>query len=435
MKNSKCYLLILSALFITGCSNGNSNENVDIENIKIEEYNKGYADGLDEGYSNGFEAGDSFGYDDGYTIGKEDGYKEGYTAGSTATQGDAYNDGYNHGLVDGENNALENLTLGIYPGNDIDFHTEKQANYLLDSYSNISKYANGSSNTDTSKPQPIRLKYGRGDAPANATFKILVSERPDFVDAWTYETKDNFVDVYNCKLNTKYYWKLSEINEEMTSYPTFSFTTKDTSIRNLNIGTISNARDLGGVSTSVRLRQGLIYRSAGLNWNALNDSTITPDEETLNILTKQLGVKTDIDLAGRGQVGSLNRIDCKMEYDGNILTDTRNAQAIKQVFKTMTDTNNYPMIYHCTRGRDRTGAIGFVLESLLGISEEDMYRDFLFTNFGPNNYVAQSVLDGFKSTLNTFTGSSLKEKAESYLKGLGITDSEISTIRSILTVH
>lgn len=430
MKKTSLFILPFAVFALASCNE--KQQDVDLETIKTEAYNLGYKDGQEQGYRDGYDSGSQFGYNDGYNDGLNDGYEEGYSDGSKASQSESYNAGYKDGYIKGLEDAIESLTTGVYPGINIDTHTGKQANYLAGAPSNISSYAAGTD--ELSKPLPITLRYGKGTATDTSTYKILVSENADLTNAWTYTTKENHIDVYNCKLATKYYWKVSEIDGNPSNYPTFSFTTKDTVVRNLNLGTISNARDLGNfvTDTGAKTKQGLVYRTAGLNWKPSTSETVQPSQETLDILTKQLGVKTDIDLASRGQVGTLNRIDCKMEYDQGIIGDPRNDAAIKKVFQTFADSSSYPLVYHCTRGRDRTGAIGFVLEALLGVSEDDMYRDFLFTNFGESNYVAKSVIDGFKSSLNLVQGATLKLKAENYLKNLGITDTEISNIRSIL---
>lgn len=38
------------------------------------------------------------------------------------------------------------------------------------------------------------------------------------------------------------------------------------------------------------------------------------------------------------------------------------------------------LLYHCTEGKDRTGIITDILLRLLGVSEEDIYEDYVFTN-------------------------------------------------------
>ena len=40
------------------------------------------------------------------------------------------------------------------------------------------------------------------------------------------------------------------------------------------------------------------------------------------------------------------------------------------------------LLLHCSIGTDRTGVICFLINALLGVSEEDLYKDYLFSMFG-----------------------------------------------------
>ena len=40
------------------------------------------------------------------------------------------------------------------------------------------------------------------------------------------------------------------------------------------------------------------------------------------------------------------------------------------------DPANYPIDFHCIAGQDRTGAVAFILNALLGVEEEELYLDW-----------------------------------------------------------
>jgi protein-tyrosine phosphatase len=43
-------------------------------------------------------------------------------------------------------------------------------------------------------------------------------------------------------------------------------------------------------------------------------------------------------------------------------------------------TTSKPLLIHCTAGKDRTGLAGALILSALGVSEEDIWKDYLLTN-------------------------------------------------------
>ena len=123
-----------------------------------------------------------------------------------------------------------------------------------------------------------------------------------------------------------------------------------------------------------------------------------------------------------------------VEYSGisNLIDDAGNKKSITSVFETLGDSNKYPAVFHCTRGRDRTGAVAFLLEGYLGVSQEDLTRDYLFTNFSSSNSCNISVVNTYISYLNGFEGNTLQQKIESYLLSIGVTQSTLANIESIL---
>ena len=105
-----------------------------------------------------------------------------------------------------------------------------------------------------------------------------------------------------------------------------------------------------------------------------------------------------------------------------------------KVFKVFLDEKNYPVIFHCIAGQDRTGAVAFILNGLLGVDEEELYLDWEETGFwNPNvkfNHELRfnRLIGGFEK----LPGKDLCEKIENYVLGCGFKPADIAHFRELM---
>jgi protein tyrosine/serine phosphatase len=57
--------------------------------------------------------------------------------------------------------------------------------------------------------------------------------------------------------------------------------------------------------------------------------------------------------------------------------------AFHQLFVDLGDKDQLPALFHCTTGNDRTGWASAALLTLLGIPEDEVYKDYLQRSFPP----------------------------------------------------
>lgn len=329
-----------------------------------------------------------------------------------------------------------------------EFHTDLQYAYFQSSYDMISHFASGSK--ELSKPKGIPLSW---DSIANAdVYHVVLSEDATFStyrdDISIYPT----YRLYNLKIDTTYYYKIGVTKEAALAAEAQTFSTASTGLRNLSLDGATNVRDIGGKASTLggKIAQGLFYRGGKLNAGAENGTPkLLLSKQGITTLSKEWGIKSEIDLRMTSAANSNNEAGTftgdlieGIRYHSNPLDWTvkdmmkEQQEQIKGIFSLLSAPANYPVYLHCSLGTDRTGMISYILESLLGMSDEDMYRDYLFSNFGliGSSRDVSAVKKTYQEDLKAMNGKSLSDDAEKYLLSIGNTKDEISAIRSLFLV-
>jgi protein-tyrosine phosphatase len=188
---------------------------------------------------------------------------------------------------------------------------------------------------------------------------------------------------------------------------------------------VVNARDVGGT----RLAQGgsvacgWLFRGPPLTLTALGCEQ-----------ARALGLRTVIDLRVADERSALPDSTCTgadfvlsplpVPYGlgpADYLADL-NADTLATVFHTFGDPERYPIYFHCTWGRDRTGVVAALLLRTLGASQEDVMAEYMLseTSVGAYPDALQAVLAEIEA----------RGGPESFLSGIGISRAEIAVMRS-----
>ena len=314
------------------------------------------------------------------------------------------------------------LTLGeklyLAPWENSSFHKDLMEEYLDDEYANVANYTHIESYVD--RPNPIKFKWswtGTDEVPTE--YKLSVSESPEMTNAKEYTTSGPFYEILNLKSGTNYYWTVSAVDSEgndIISGVAIS-RTSDKAPRNIFVHGVRNVRDIGGWTTidGMVVKQGLLYRSGQLD-------SIT--QTGIKILHDDLKIKTEIDFRRDGETrvyGDDTPIGDDVQYFrypleyGDYLT--LNVEAIKNIFNVLSDESNYPVIYHCAAGADRTGVITYLINGLLGVPQEDLFRDFLLTNFSGQDRDMSYIEGQYVKILDNYDNGqgTLQERIYKYL--------------------
>lgn len=328
----------------------------------------------------------------------------------------------------------------------LEIHTEQQAAYLAGDLDKVGDYAKGVE--ELSRPNQITLTWEvetLTEGVGVKSFVIRVSTKPDLsrpIASPLSKTRRSF-SFGNALIGQTYYWNLTVYDTEGGSFvtETATFTTAANGPRNLTVDGITNVRDLGGWRTEDggRVRQGLMFRGAKLNTG--NDVLVT--EAGIKTLKNEFGIVSELELRRTSELGGrttsvlgdkVNFYSRPMEYE-DILSDENNKVQIKSIFALLADRSNYPIYFHCSIGTDRTGLIAYLVNGLCGVSEEDLWRDYLFSNFGVINGTRSkaNIQNAYISTFQYWKGNTYAEKIYDYLNTVfGIPKEHLDSVIQIM---
>ena len=237
--------------------------------------------------------------------------------------------------------------------------------------------------------QNLNLYWSNDDS---SEYKVYFSQNADFSNALVYTVNySHQLKKVTLIPGKTYYWKVvGNVNSEPINGGKIKVA--DAPVRWIEIDGVHNFRDMGGWKTTSgkTIKYGMLYRGPQLNTEK-NDEIINVVSDLGLQTFNSLGIKTEFDLRSMQNVHvqtegtNLNYVllsDEKSAYTGytGISGEAQKAKYIK-MFEYLSDSSNYPIYAHCQGGADRTATYAFLLNGLLGVSYEDLTRDFELTSF------------------------------------------------------
>ena len=338
-------------------------------------------------------------------------------------------------------NTISNRDYEVYLENDAvrrymnEVRYEPHDSTLIDNYRKELKYR-----ADWPNPVVVDIPQTSADSVV-----IICCDDETLKDSLLFKvaTLNNSAKLYNLIPNRTYRYEI-KYNDDVLQQGKIH--TKG-QVRMINVcNTVYNVRDLGGWKTadSMQVRYGKIYRGTELNGNYI----ATP--EGIELLRK-LGVGAELDLRANYNKGSNTSAFSFSRYasegtvatyyytndSGQLPSDiTRYSWQSKWRLEFNFIVNNLRQgrsIYeHCVYGKDRTGYISLLLEGLLGLSFNELIKEYELTYFWRSSEEStKDSIDKVIDYIKTMDGETLRDKFNTYfIDHLGVKQSDIDYFRS-----
>jgi len=331
---------------------------------------------------------------------------------------------------------------------------------------------------------------GEGD------FTLEIFKAGDGTRVFNANVPSNEFTVLDLEIAREYRWSVSRGVDKAGG----RFRTEDLAPRFLYAGGVRNLRDLGGRKGlgGRRVKQGRIFRCGRFNgdavftlyprakveelwksgelakidrpdakkfcaikaaggkpgfrdWRILEKPPVAAGrrsvtDEGIAYLTGVLGIKTDMDLRDLNETYGMEQsplgpgvkflnIDPVMGYGS--FGYKGEDKIIQAEFRPFLDESNYPIVFHCSAGADRTGALAYALNGILGVQENELRVDWEVTwlpgAFNWEGLKKRKVWsEGMVESFRKFPGATFTEKVENAFLANGITKDEIERFRAIM---
>lgn len=245
------------------------------------------------------------------------------------------------------------------------------------------------------------------------------------------------IKVENLETGADYYWAVeAELSDGCVVQSRVSHFETLPGPRILHISGAKNARDLGGWSTldGKTVLEGLVFRTAKLD---------EIDGDGVSTVLADLHVRTELDLRSSTEdvyspvKSKLNYVQCTINSYVKFLENADRTAAAVRVFA---NPDNYPILFHCAAGADRTGSLAFILNGLAGVGETELVMDYELTRGrfrqGAKTEEYDYDFPSFIEAVRAFPGETMQEKVHYFLhEKCGLSGMELYNIRAMLTGH
>ena len=301
----------------------------------------------------------------------------------------------------------------------------------------IDKYMDMSAGGRRDWPQAFTLKWSANEGVTEQL--LLVCDTTDYVDCAVKEyvsPNDSTYIIEGINPGRIYYYmilgKLS--SGETLTLCSSAFVLRNT-VKMIKLEEIYNVRDLGGWTglNGKVVKYGVLYRGSRIRRNSDQPkagNVFTDDAHDL----KNMGINAELDFRGTDE-NAVNKpatdspAGCRYKQipnakdclGSNILNGDAYIAGLKQIITWL--KGNRKVYISASLGADRTGAMAFLINGLLGVDEDGLARDYELSSFTEDTLAAGKIwkrnegnYPAMVSAIKTLEGNTLQEKIYNYFK-------------------
>lgn len=303
------------------------------------------------------------------------------------------------------------------------------------------------------QPFPVVIRWTASSVSPKVT--VTVSEARDLSRPLVQTTTDGYTSefrVWNLTPGHTYYYTVSGTDGK----PLASGAVKAVGRRRMiRLESVHNMRDIGGIPTldGRRLRYGKIYRGGELTKPGRNERRNMVDtlvsREDARVMHDALRIRGEIDFRNDRELGYNDGIEgndvnfspigsdvtyynIRLPQPYRIEEDANFGKVLKVILSYL--RRGEAVYVHCVAGADRTGALNFMIEGLLGVGEDQLMKDYeltTFSKYGLRHRDSNDWKQGL-AKLRALPGATMQEKIRYMFKQQGATDAEIQEFTDLM---
>lgn len=286
--------------------------------------------------------------------------------------------------------------------------------------------------------QPTTVSVPIPAQTTDATLSLALNSTYTDAETFTVAAGSVLYEVKNLLPGNTYYYKV-EASGSVIANGTITTTGQ---LRMIKADGIANMRDLGGWTNADgnRIKYGKIFRGSELR----GGSGYVATDADLAMLKNQLNIGAEVDL--REDKDFANGTMNASAIDGATYTyvnlsrwseDALNFDNAK--FKSAFDLvlaalkADKAAYFHCIFGADRTGCFAMLLEGLLGLPVDQLYKDYELTSFSSAGLRDKTGIDHKLQYIKALQGDNLQQKFYNYWRGaVGVSESDLNDFINIM---
>ena len=299
----------------------------------------------------------------------------------------------------------------------------------------IKNYLDGLDEKRLDQPNLVRVTL---PSPASADGKFYYSTSSDFSNAVVVDIKkgDTECIIMNPVPQTTVYSKAVIGKKTILSGKTFI----DGQVRMIYVPSVQNVRDMGGWKTQSgkRVKYGLLFRGGEVDYQ---EKHIATPEDIAEM--RRIGILADLDLRDfdeSNQTTSGFGSDIPYIFNGHTIFDDKamkvDAAKWKSDFEFIVDNlrSGRGVYLHCILGADRTGLICFMTGGLLGMTVDQLLKDYELTSMTGSSYYRElSKLNLHMEYINKKQGTTLADRFYNYFRyDLQVKDKYVRDFKKIM---